>query len=99
MTAPHIHLPGPKGKILVIDDELDIREGLYDLLTLEGGYTVELAHNGIEGLLKLEGTAFHLVLLRLMMPGMSGMGVLRHVRKPDAETPIFMITAYGSVEA
>src|ERR1035437_7070175 len=49
MTAPQIPPPGLKGKILVIDDELDIREGLYDLLTLEGGYTVELAHNGTAG--------------------------------------------------
>jgi DNA-binding NtrC family response regulator len=99
MTAPHIPPPGPKGKILVIDDELDIREGLYDLLTLEGGYTVELAHNGTEGLHKLEGTAYDLVLLDLMMPDMSGMDVLRLVRRTDTETPIFMITAYGSVEA
>jgi DNA-binding NtrC family response regulator len=99
MTAPHIPNPGPKGKILVIDDELDIREGLYDLLTLEGGYAVELAHNGTEGLHKLEGTAYDLVLLDLMMPDMSGMEVLRQVRGTDTETPIFMITAYGSVEA
>ncbi len=99
MTAPHIPPPGLKGKILVIDDELDIREGLYDLLTLEGGYTVELAHNGTAGLHKLEGTAYDLVLLDLMMPDMSGMDVLRLVRKTDTETPIFMITAYGSVEA
>ena len=99
MTAPHIPPPGLKGKILVIDDELDIREGLYDLLTLEGGYTVELAHNGTAGLHKLEGTAYDLVLLDLMMPDMSGMDVLRQVRKTDTETPVFMITAYGSVEA
>jgi len=99
MTAPQISPPGLKGKILVIDDELDIREGLYDLLTLEGGYTVELAHNGTAGLHKLEGTAYDLVLLDLMMPDMSGMDVLRQVRKTDTETPIFMITAYGSVEA
>ena len=99
MTAPHIPPPGLKGKILVIDDELDIREGLYDLLTMEGGYTVELAHNGTEGLHKLEGTAYDLVLLDLMMPDMSGMDVLQRVRKTDTETPIFMITAYGSVEA
>ena len=57
MTAPQLPPSGPKGKILVIDDELDIREGLYDLLTIEGGYTVELAHNGTEGLHKLDGTA------------------------------------------
>jgi DNA-binding NtrC family response regulator len=99
MTAPHIPPPGLKGKILVIDDELDIREGLYDLLTLEGGYTVELAHNGTEGLRKLEGTPYDLVLLDLMMPDMSGMDVLRQVRQTDTETPIFMITAYGGVEA
>ena len=99
MTAPQISPPGLKGKILVIDDELDIREGLYDLLTLEGGYTVELAHNGTAGLHKLEGTAYDLVLLDLMMPDMSGMDVLRQVRKTDTETPVFMITAYGSVEA
>src|SRR5450631_1149736 len=98
-TPATIPPPGLKGKILVIDDELDIREGLYDLLTLEGGYTVELAHNGTEGLHKLEGTAYDLVLLDLMMPDMSGMDVLRQVRKTDAETPVFMITAYGSVEA
>ncbi|MGD0772626.1 MAG: sigma-54 dependent transcriptional regulator [Candidatus Solibacter sp.] len=99
MSAPQIPPSGLKGKILVIDDELDIREGLYDLLTLEGGYTVELAHNGTEGLRKLEGTAYDLVLLDLMMPDISGMDVLRQVRLSDTETPIFMITAYGSVEA
>ena len=58
MTAPQLPSSGPKGKILVIDDELDIREGLFDLLTIEGGYTVELAHNGTEGLRKLDGTAY-----------------------------------------
>ena len=99
MSAPHIPPPGPKGKILVIDDELDIREGLNDLLTLEGGYAVDLAHNGTEGLHKLESTSYDLVLLDLMMPDMSGMDVLRLVRRTDTETPIFMITAYGSVEA
>ncbi|MCX6628637.1 MAG: sigma-54 dependent transcriptional regulator [Candidatus Solibacter sp.] len=99
MTAPQIPPSGLKGKILVIDDELDIREGLYDLLTLEGGYTVELAHNGTAGLHKIESTSYDLVLLDLMMPDMSGMDVLRQVRKTDTETPVFMITAYGSVEA
>src|SRR6266496_4014471 len=99
MTAPEISQQGRKGKILVIDDELDIREGLYDLLTIEGGYTVELAHNGTAGLHQLEGTSYDLVLLDLMMPDMSGMDVLRQVRETDTETPVFMITAYGSVEA
>jgi DNA-binding NtrC family response regulator len=97
MSAPQ---PSPegKGKILVVDDEFDIREGLELLLTSEG-YSVELAQNGAEGLQKMEQHAYDLVLLDLMMPDRSGMDVLQEVRQHDRETPIFMITAYGSVEA
>ncbi len=87
-----------RGKILVIDDELDIREGLEMLLTSEG-YTVELAQNGTEGIERLESRAYDMALLDLMMPDKSGMEVLTEVRRRDRETPIFMITAYGSVEA
>ena len=97
MSAPQ---PSPvnRGKILVIDDELDIREGLELLLTSEG-YAVELAQNGTEGIQRLEQQGYDLVLLDLMMPDLSGMDVLREVRTRDVDTPIFMITAYGSVEA
>jgi DNA-binding NtrC family response regulator len=87
-----------KGKVLVIDDEADIREGLEALLTSEG-FAVDLAHNGTEGLEKLENASYDLALLDLMMPDKSGMEVLEEVRKRDRDTPIFMITAYGSVEA
>jgi DNA-binding NtrC family response regulator len=97
MSAPQ---PSPvtKGKVLVIDDELDIREGL-ELLLMSEGYAVEMAQNGTEGLQRLEHQGYDLVLLDLMMPDLSGMDVLREVRARDQETPIFMITAYGSVEA
>ena len=88
----------PRGRILVIDDEADIREGLEFLLTSEN-YAVDSAQNGTEGLQKMENRAYDLVLLDLMMPDISGMGVLEETRKRDRETPIFMITAYGSVEA
>jgi len=85
------------GHILVIDDEPDIRESLEVLLSSEG-YRVELAGNATEGLKRLEGSAFDLVLLDLMMPDKSGMEVLEEIRVRDRETPIFLITAYGSVE-
>jgi DNA-binding NtrC family response regulator len=97
MTAPQSPTPQTKGKILVIDDEVDIREGL-ELLLMSEGYSVETAHNGREGLQKLEAANYDLALLDLMMPDMSGMEVLTEVRQRDRETPIFMITAYGSVE-
>ncbi len=98
MNDPQDYNPENRGKVLVVDDELDIREGLELLLTSEG-YAVELAQNGAEGLERLESRPYDLVLLDLMMPDKSGMEVLSEVRQRDRETPIFMITAYGSVEA
>jgi len=85
-----------KGRILVVDDEADIRESLEALLSLEG-YSVELAASGGEGLRKVESRDYDLVLLDLMLPDRSGMEVLREVRERDRDTPIFLITAYGSV--
>jgi len=87
----------PKGKILVIDDEADIRESLDALLSLEG-YEVDLAANATEGAASLESHVYDLILLDLMMPDRSGMDVLKDVRERDRETPIFMITAYGTID-
>src|SRR5215831_14616669 len=85
-----------RGRILVIDDEPDIRDSLEALLGGEH-YRVELAANATEGLKRLESNAYDLVLVDLMMPDKSGMQVLDEVRARDQETPIFMITAYGSI--
>jgi DNA-binding NtrC family response regulator len=89
--------PPAKQRILVIDDEIDIREGLELLLTGEN-YDVDLAENATAGLQKLENGAYDLILLDLMMPDRSGMEVLTDIRARDRETPVFMMTAYGSVE-
>ena len=86
-----------RGAILVIDDEPDIRESLEALLTGEN-YQVDLASNAAEGMKRLESSVYDLVLLDLMMPDKSGMQLLEEIRARDQETPIFMITAYGSVE-
>src|SRR6266446_5700869 len=86
-----------RGHILVIDDEPDIRESLEILLSSEG-YRVELAPNATEGLKRVESSTFDLILLDLMMPDKSGMQVLEEIRGRDRDTPIFLITAYGSVE-
>ena len=83
-------------RILVVDDEADIRESLEYLLRPEG-YAVETAANGADGLRKMESGGYDLVLLDLMMPDRSGMEVLRDLRQKDRETPVFVITAYGSV--
>ena len=84
-------------RILVIDDEIDIRESLELLLTGED-YDVDLAETAAIGLHKFESGSYDLVLLDLMLPDRSGMEVLGDIRQRDSETPIFMLTAYGSIE-
>ncbi|MCC7173823.1 MAG: sigma-54-dependent Fis family transcriptional regulator [Bryobacterales bacterium] len=84
------------GRILIIDDEAEIRESLGYLLE-EEGYTVESAGNAAEGLRKYEAGSYDLLLLDLAMPDRSGMEVLREIRLRDRETPVLVITAYGSV--
>jgi DNA-binding NtrC family response regulator len=96
LPADRISAPERK-RILVIDDEADIRESLELLLTAED-YTVELAETATIGLRKLESGSYDLVLLDLMLPDRSGMDVLTDIRQRDSEIPVFMLTAYGSVE-
>lgn len=90
-------LTGTKSRILVVDDEADIRESLETLLEIEG-YAVELAVDATDATKKLEKNSYDLILLDYMMPDRSGMELLQEIRARDTETPIIMLTAYGSVE-
>ncbi|MBI3278966.1 MAG: sigma-54-dependent Fis family transcriptional regulator [Acidobacteria bacterium] len=85
-----------KGRILVIDDEGDIRESLETLLGMEG-YAVEGAATATEGTRALARTNYDLVLLDLMLPDRSGMEVLKEIRQRDTITPVIFLTAYGSI--
>jgi DNA-binding NtrC family response regulator len=86
------------GHILIVDDEADIRESLQTLLELEH-YRVDTAATGAEGLAKIGSSTYDLVLLDLMLPDSSGLQVLTGIRERDTHLPVFLITAYGSVEA
>ena len=97
LAADTATLPAALGRVLVVDDEEAIRESLEVLLTSEG-YLVDGAQNGAEGLRRMETASYDLVLLDLLMPDRSGMEVLREIRERDTETPVFLITAYGSVD-
>jgi DNA-binding NtrC family response regulator len=85
------------GSILVIDDEGGIRESLEVLLSLEG-YSIKTAPDGEQGLRMLEMESFDLVLLDLALPGQSGLDLLPQIKERQPETPVIMITAYGTVE-
>ena len=89
--------PPTQRRILVIDDEVDIRESL-EMLLMGENYAVDLAENGATGFRKFETGNYDLILLDLMMPDRSGLEVLADIRARDLETPVFMLTAYGSVE-
>ncbi len=99
MPEPGVSAPldtSVKGRILIIDDEADIRESL-SLLLEDEGYQAEAAASAAEGLEKYETGHYDLLLLDLAMPDRSGMEVLREIRQRDKDTPVLVITAYGSV--
>src|SRR5580698_5532176 len=85
------------GKILIIDDELAIRESLETLLSLEG-YDVTVAGTAREGMTQIGERSFDVVLLDLALPDKSGMDLLGEIRLVHPEQAIIMITAYGTVE-
>ncbi|GLF92379.1 putative transcriptional regulatory protein YkoG [Bacillus safensis] len=85
-----------KGKILVVEDEKKIARVLSLELEYEG-YEVTVKETGMDGLQALEEESFDLVLLDVMLPELSGLEVLRRVRKTNTSTPIILITARGSV--
>jgi len=86
-----------EGTLLIIDDEMAIRESLETLLSMEG-YTVEVAASGEEGLARVGERPFDLVLLDLALPDRSGMEILADIRTHDPQLSVIMITAYGTVE-
>src|ERR1700734_1359913 len=87
----------PRGSILVVDDEIEIREGLEALLTSES-FQVTLAETGEAGLQKLEDQPFDLMLLDVSLPDRNGLELLREIRRRDPQLSIILITAYGSID-
>jgi len=84
-----------KSRILVIDDEKDIREALQRILEYEG-YQFVGAATGQEGLALAEREGPDLVLLDVKMPGMDGIEVLERLRNMSEALPIVMISAHGT---
>ncbi len=85
-------------KILVVDDEQSVRLSLAELLSMEG-YQVTTAASGEEALQYLEETIFDLILLDLIMPGTSGLEVMKIARRIAPETVIIMLTAHGTLKS
>ncbi len=85
---------GPLRRILIIEDNRD----LVDLVRLHlesEGYTVTAATDGPAALAAFADGPWALVILDWMLPGLSGLDVLRHIRERDGQTPVLMLTARG----
>ncbi len=83
-----------KGKILIVDDEPDLRMMFKDILETQG-YETDEAEDGIQCLEKMSQEKYDLVLLDLMMPKMDGMEVLSRVKQDEAKygkIPIVILT-------
>jgi two-component system response regulator RegX3 len=86
-----------KANILVVEDDPAILDGLLDVLVFHG-YSAKGTADGNDGLATALEGQYDLILLDVMLPGMDGFNVCRHLRAKRPTQPIIMITAKGSEE-
>jgi DNA-binding response OmpR family regulator len=81
-----------QGRILVVDDEVEVRELLRDFLS-DRGYDVLMAESGAAALGALSDQTLDLVLLDVAMPGIDGMETLKRIVALESPVPVIMVTA------
>lgn len=84
-------------KILVVDDDIDMRDNLVEILSASD-FEIATAENGEEALALVKENPFELVLLDLLMPGMSGMDVLPMIKLENPATQVIMVTAFSTID-
>ena len=84
-------------RILIVEDERHIAEGLQLNLSLQG-YSVEIAGNGTAALEKWRGWGPDLIVLDIMLPGVDGIKVLRRIRAEDEKLPVLILSARSTAE-
>jgi DNA-binding response OmpR family regulator len=89
--------PSEKKRILIIEDEKHIAEGLALNLTLKG-YGTQIAPTGMDGLQIWKSWQPDLIILDIMLPGIDGLAVLRNIRLEDERLPILILSAKSDSE-
>jgi DNA-binding NtrC family response regulator len=87
-----------KLSVLVVDDDQDIREYLQDFLSAEG-YEVTTLADPTLAVERIRDEVFHLVVLDLMMPKVSGLDLLAQIRAADDDIAVIILTGYPSLES
>ena len=90
-------LPHKKICIMVVDDELSIREAFCDWLK-QDGYEVETAAGGLEALAKVKERHYDIMLVDVKMPGMDGITLLKKLKEEDPDSSVVMMTAHGAIQ-
>lgn len=88
---------GDRLAILVVEDDLDLREALGDTLDLSG-YVVRYAENGKEALKQIKSGEIGMVLTDVQMPIMDGDSLLNHIKRYYPFMPVVLMTAYGTIQ-
>ena len=84
-------------KILVVEDDAGLREALVDTLSL-GGYQCVEADSGEQALLQLKNHQVDIVVSDVQMGGMSGLSLLKSIKSQQANLPVLLMTAYGTID-
>jgi DNA-binding response OmpR family regulator len=83
--------------ILVLDDNVDVAQGLAEILELSG-YKVTLAHNGQSAVLAFDNDSFDLGIFDIRMPGMNGVQAFLEIKRRHPEAHIIMMSGYADQE-
>lgn len=86
-----------KTRILIIEDDSHIAEGLKLNLSLQG-YEADIALDGVSGLQRWKDWQPHLIVLDIMLPGIDGFSILQSIRLVDERLPILILSARGGSE-
>jgi len=84
--------------ILVVDDELSVRDSLSNWF-LEDGYQVDTAADSKEALDKLKAQQFHIILIDIKLPGMDGLELNRRIKAINEDLIVIIMTAFASVDS
>lgn len=84
-------------RILIIEDEKQIAEGLEAVLK-RNGYAVDCVYDGLNGLEYCLSKIYDLILLDIMLPKLNGLDILKNIRQQKIETPVILLTARAEVE-
>jgi len=84
-------------RILVVDDDANLRESIHDNLDLEG-YDVVEAGSGVEAMRAVVTNRFDVILMDFNLPDKTGIEVIREIRKVNTESEILMLTAHASLD-